>query len=131
MRVEKKDGHGKGEHREKDGRYIAKPGSTGRDGNRIDKKDKDGGEMGWRNQDYRNGINDETKARGAENHEKGARGGSRYKNRAVCRYYLEDNCRFKENCWYSHDDRDVEEEADRMKTKLSFLEKSMRRSKKH
>ena len=58
-----------------------------------------------------------------------ARTDTRGRRKAVCRYFLEDNCRFKGDCWYSHDKRDVVVEAERMKTKLSFLEKSMRRIK--
>ena len=51
-----------------------------------------------------------------------------HKKTAVCRYYVEDKCRFKDNCWFSHDDQDIAKEAEKMKERLSFLESSMRRT---
>ena len=52
------------------------------------------------------------------------REGNRYRNKVVCRYYLENKCRFKEDCWFSHNEEDIKEEAERMKSMLSFLETS-------
>ena len=51
-----------------------------------------------------------------------------YKKKVVCRYFLEDRCNFdKEECWYSHDERDVMEEANKLKAHVSFLESSIQR----
>ena len=67
---------------------------------------------------------DEQKDRSYKNEES-------YKKKVVCKYFVENRCEFGEDCWFSHDERLIKKEAERMKVKLSFLETSMRRTNQH
>ena len=126
-RNENIDGRREKESLNKESRNIVNPISQGNNENNNDRKNREGD--GTNSKNHNGGNRDASKANVNSNYRE-AHGDTRHKKRTICRYFLEDNCRFKENCWFSHDNIDLEEEAERMKTNLSFLENRMRRIKK-
>ena len=68
---------------------------------------------------------DRTNNRRTEGQDKNEQG---RKKRIICKYFVEDRCEFGKDCWFSHDEKLIKKEADRMK---SFLETSLTRSSRH